>query len=339
MVKLMDIAKKLNVSPSTVSKALNNRPGVNPILRKKIIKVAKEMGYEGNIIAQSLRIKRTNIIGLIIPDVSNYFFGKLVMSIEKILYGSNYKYILSNTDENEEKEIEYLRTYLQYGVDGIISVTSSKTKKGRLVKFYRDFISNGKPLVFIDRYIDSLNSSYVILDNEGASYNAVRYLYRKGHKKIGIITGPKNIFTSEMRLKGFLNAIKDLNLIFKKDWIINGEYSIQTTKKKIEALINKSKELPTAILTLNNLMAIGAMEVLLEKGFKVPEEISILTFDDMPWHKFFKIPLTSINQPIEEMGVLAATILLENIKSGKFVNRQVVLKGNLIERGSVKKII
>lgn len=339
MVKLLDIAKKLNVSTSTVSKALNNRSGVNPQLRKKIIEVAKEMGYEGNIFAQSLRTKKTSIIGLIIPDVSNYFFGKLVMSIEKILYDRNYNYILSNTDESEEKEMEYLKTYLQYGVDGIITVTSSKSKKNRLVRFYRDFISNGKPVVFIDRYIESLSSSYVILDNEGASYDAVRYLNENGHKKIGIITGPKNIFTSEMRLKGFLNAIKDLNLIFKNEWLIRGNYSIQTTKKKIKALINKSKELPTAILALNNLMAIGAIEVFLENGFKVPEEISILTFDDMPWHKFFKIPLTSINQPIEEMGVLAATILLENINSKKLINRQVVLKGNLIERSSVKKII
>lgn len=339
MVKLVDIAKKLNVSTSTVSKALNNRSGVNPQLRKKIIEVAKEMGYEGNIFAQSLRTKKTSIIGLIIPDVSNYFFGKLVMSIEKILYDRNYNYILSNTDESEEKEMEYLKTYLQYGVDGIITVTSSKSKKNRLVRFYRDFISNGKPVVFIDRYIESLSSSYVILDNEGASYDAVRYLNENGHKKIGIITGPKNIFTSEMRLKGFLNAIKDLNLIFKNEWLIRGNYSIQTTKKKIKALINKSKELPTAILALNNLMAIGAIEVFLENGFKVPEEISILTFDDMPWHKFFKIPLTSINQPIEEMGVLAATILLENINSKKLINRQVVLKGNLIERSSVKKIV
>jgi LacI family transcriptional regulator len=328
----------LGVSPSTVSKALNNKPGVNPELRKKIIETAKQFGYEKDIFANYLKTRRTGIIGLIIPDVSNYFFGKLVLSIEKTLYEKGYRYVLFNTDENEEKEIEYLQTSLSYGVEGIITVTAARSNKRKLLNLYKKFPLSNKPVVFVDRVLESLGASYVILDNIGAAFEAVEYLYKHGHKKIGVIMGPKGVYTAEKRLEGFFKALDMLGLKCKEEWIIKGEFSINITEKSVTKVFRKTKDHPTALIAFNNLMAIGALEALNNLGLSVPDDVSIITFDDMPWHKFLKVSLTSISQPIEEMGILAASVLLSELENPESKKSRVVLKGQLVERSSVSNL-
>ncbi len=338
MTRIVDLAKMLNVAPSTISKALNNKPGVNPELRKKIVEVAEKLGYRRNPMAIYLKTKKSKVIGLVIPNVSNYFFGKLVLSIEKCLYERGYQYILSNTDENEEKEMEYLQTYSTYDVGGIISVTALVTMKRKMVQAYNSFLISGKPVVFVDRIIKGLNASYVVLDNTGAAFEAVEYLVKNGHRRIGVIIGPKGVYTSEKRLEGFLKAVNTFGIDFREDWMVKGEFSLKTSYENVLNAFSNLKEIPTALVALNNMMAMGALEAFKELGIKVPEDVSILTFDDMPWHKFFDPPLTSISQPIEEMSILSASILLEEMRNPHKKKRAVVLKGKLVERGSVLNI-
>ncbi|MDK2786764.1 MAG: LacI family transcriptional regulator [Thermotoga sp.] len=336
--RLVDIAKFLNISPSTVSKALNNKPGVRPELREKIIETARQLGYEKDIFANYLKTKQTKIIGLIIPDVSNYFFGRLVVSVEKALYEKGYRYVLFNTNEDEDKEEEYLRTSFLYKVDGMITVTSARSNKRKLLNLYRKFLLANKPVVFVDRVLESLGASYVVLDNVGAAFEAVEYLFKRGHRKIGAIMGPKGVYTAEKRLEGFLKALKILGLEYREDWILNGEFSMDVTEESVINAFKKMKDHPTALIAFNNLMAIGALEALDKLGFTIPDDISIITFDDMPWHKFLKVSLTSIAQPVEEIGVLAANILLNELENPKRRKSEVILKGCFIERSSVKTI-
>jgi len=334
-MRIKDIARILNVSPSTVSKALNNRPGVNPALREKIIKTAQKLNYKKDMIASSLRTTKSHIIGIVIPDVSNSFFGRLVLSIEKILYQRNYRYILSNTDEEIKKEQEYVLTFMKYNTDGIITATSAVSGRQRVSRYYRDFLSQGKPVVFVDRVVEGLDASYVIVDNAGAIYEAVVYLKDRGHRKIGAVIGPNSIYTSKKRFEGFTKAIKDLNLETREDWILRGEYSIDISRKATKEMFNRTKDLPTALISFNNIMTIGVLEAFEDLGVKIPDDISLISFDDTPWHRFSKVPITSIEQPVEEMGIIAATILMDLLNSSKRENRKVVLKARLVERGSV----
>lgn len=335
-MRIKDIAKILNVSPSTVSKALNNRPGVNPALREKIIETAQKLNYKKDMIASSLRTARSYIIGIMIPDVSNSFFGRLVLSIEKILYQRNYRYILSNTDEETKKELEYISTFMRYNTDGIITATSAVSSKQKIARYYRNFLAQKKPVVFVDRLIKGLDASYVIVDNIGAAYEAVLYLKNRGHRKIGAVVGPINIYTSKKRFEGFIKAIKDLQLETKEQWILRGEYSIDISRRVTKEMFNKIKELPTALISFNNIMTIGILEAFEDLGVNIPNDISLISFDDTPWHRFSKVPITSIEQPVEEMGIIAATILVELLDSSRKKNRKVVLKAKLIERGSVR---
>lgn len=342
MTTIKDIAKALNVSPSTVSKALNNKPGVNPELRRKIITLAEEMDYRRVL---SLSYKNfTHTIGIIVSDISNPFFANIVLSIEKVLYSRNYKYILSNTDENPERETDYLQALINNRVDGLIVAPSNSLKVDeKRFKLYKSFIANGGTVVFIDRIIEGLDTSYVIIDNFGAAFETVKYLKDKGHKKIGAVIGLENVFTSRERFKGFMEAVKIYGLEVKKEWILNGNYTVEGSKKAILKLF-KSSNLPTALISFNNVMTLGVLKAFKELKVRIPEDISLISFDDAPWNEFNEVPITSIVQPVEEIGTIAATVLLGKLENFKISKRnllkpsRIVLKSYLLERSSVRTI-
>ncbi len=338
-LRIVDIAKILNVAPSTVSKALNNKPGVNRDLREKILKTAKQLGYEKDVLASYLRTRRTRMIGFIVPNVSNYFFGRLVLSIEKALYERGYQYFLFNSDEDEDRELEYVQSCLELGVEGLIVVTAARSNRRKLTQLYNRFILSNKPVIFIDRQLENINASCVVLDNAGAAWEAVEYLYKHGHKRIGAIVGPLGVYTAKERLEGFLKAIDMFGLKCKSEWIIKGEYSFDVAHQEVLDKFRRMSDYPSALVVFNNLMMMAALESFEQLRINVPEDISVVTFDDTPWHKFMRVPLTSIFQPVEEMGTIAANILFNELSDPNRKKGKVILKGQLIERASVKSIL
>lgn len=343
LATLKDIAKEVGVSIATVSKALNNRPGVNLELQRKIIETAKKMNYAK--LLPKIETKRsTHIVGVIVSDISNPFFANIVLSMEKVLYSQGYKYILSNTDENPEKELSYLRALTNHGVDGLIVAPSRSLKvNNELLNFYKKYNSLGGHIVFVDRVIEDLREdiNYVIIDNFGAALEAVAYLKNKGHTQIGAITGPKEIFTSRERLKGFLKGMEVCGLEVKDKWIVDGKYTSEGAFKAALKLFENS-DAPTALISFNNVMTLGILRAFKKLKLRIPEDVSLISFDDSPWNELNEVPITSIVQPVEEVGTVAATILIGGLKN--FVSRKkvkpskVILKAQILERESVKKI-
>jgi LacI family transcriptional regulator len=198
-VTIKDIAERAEVSPATVSRVLNHQNGVSEEVAEKIMKIAKELNYSFNMNARILRSGKSKIIGIIIPDISNSFFSKVLYGIQSVLQPLNYKILLANTEENPKLEEDYLKTFVDHKVDGILSAPTRNVNK----KVYLDIINASIPVVFFDRTIPEMNISSITLDNQGAIERAIDHLVQKGHKKIGFVSGIKEIYTGEQREKGF----------------------------------------------------------------------------------------------------------------------------------------
>jgi len=332
-ISLKDIAKELGVNVSTVSRALNGKSGVSDELRKRIVEFAKMKGYSPDLAAVGLKKGKTKIVGVLIPDIANPFFAQILRGMERVFYPVGYHVLLCSTDENMEKEEENLRTLLSQRVEGILA---APTDSGGNRSIYKKIVDMQIPLVFFDRIIPGLQTSYVITDNEGGVSELVHYVYEKGHRTLGVITLRSRSYTGKMRLSGVLKACDELGILIKEEWILDGqstqEGAYQATKKLFQF-----KDRPTTLLVCNNLMMLGVMKAIKELNVKVPEDISIVSFDDSYWNEIFDAPITCVAQEPEQMGLIAATLLLNEImQNGK--TSKTILKAHFIERQSVAKI-
>lgn len=332
-ITLKDIARELGVNVSTVSRAINGKPGVSEELRKKILEFAKMKGYSPDLAAVGLRKGKTKIIGVLIPDISNPFFAQILHGMERVFYPLGYHVLLCSTDENVEKEEDNLRTLLSQRVAGILS---APTDSGGNRSTYKKILDMQIPLVFFDRIIPGLEASYVITDNEGGVAELVRYLYGKGHRSLGIITLRSRSYTGKMRLSGVIKTCNELGILVEEEWILDGrstqEGAYQAAKKFFQL-----RDRPTALLVSNNLMMLGVMKAIKELNVKVPEDISIVSFDDSYWNEIFDPPITCVAQEPEQMGLIAATMMMDLLQSGSKPTKT-ILKAHFIERASVKQI-
>ncbi|HOK83776.1 MAG TPA: LacI family DNA-binding transcriptional regulator, partial [Pseudothermotoga sp.] len=215
-ISLKDIAKELGVNVSTVSRALNGKSGVSDELRKRIVEFAKMKGYSPDLAAVGLKKGKTKIVGVLIPDIANPFFAQILRGMERVFYPVGYHVLLCSTDENMEKEEENLRTLLSQRVEGILA---APTDSGGNRSIYKKIVDMQIPLVFFDRIIPGLQTSYVITDNEGGVSELVHYVYEKGHRTLGVITLRSRSYTGKMRLSGVLKACDELGILIKEEWI------------------------------------------------------------------------------------------------------------------------
>jgi LacI family transcriptional regulator len=332
-ITIKDIAKKLGVNASTVSRALNGKPGVSAQLREKIIQLAEKMGYLPDLTAMGLKKGQTKIIGVLIPDISNPFFAYTVRGMEKVLRPIGYHLLLCSTNEDPDQEVENLRTLASQKVEGILA---APVDSGGNRTIYKKIAESGIPLVFFDRIVPNVDVSYVITDNESGVRELVTYLYKSGHRTIGIMTLRARSFTGKERLNGVLKACKELGITVQNEWIIDGESSEEGGYRAAKRFFSLCRK-PTALIVSNNLMMLGVMKVIKEIGLKVPQDISLVSFDDSHWNEIFEPPITCVAQEPEQMGLIAATLLINNIFHDKKTSRT-VLKAHFIERQSVAKI-
>ena len=335
MVNIYEIAKKAGVSHMTVSRAFNNPELVNEKTRNKIMKIANESGYRPSQVARSMRTKKTNYIGLILPDIINPFFPEIVRGVDDYARKDKYNVILANTDNDYEVQASLVEMFLSRGIDGIILSGIAGGKKD--TELLNNIIKKGIPTVLIDRYIPDVNSSYVITDNFRAAYDATNYLVGLGHERIGVISSPQKIKIFQDRLRGYKAALNDNDIVFRDEYIFEGDESISSGYKTAKNLFTKYDDF-TAIFAMCDFMAFGIYKYCRENNIIIPDDLSVISIDNIYTSAFLTPPLTTMSQKKYEMGYSAAKILIESIKKNKIPDTQLVLKAKLIERQSCKKV-
>ena len=327
------IAEKAGVSTATVSRVLSGFPGVKEKTKKKVMKIISELNYEVNGIARSLRQKKTFKIGVIVGNVLSQFYSVLAKSIEDIANKYGYSVILCNGDDDSEKELNYLKVLRSSRVDGIIIAPTGKN-----ADYVNSLLQSNIKIVLVDRLIEGVDCDAVLVDNEKGAYTAVKYLIDKGYKKIAIIDGFIDRTTGKERLKGYLRALNENNIPRNDDFI-----KIKDFKKRSgivftnELLENKNK--PEAIFVANLDLTLGAILSIKSLGLKIPDDIAVIGFDDSDWAQILDPPLTTISQPVYDLGSTAAEMLIKNIENDNSKKEKSIVTFNtkLIERGSVIK--
>ncbi|WP_026486896.1 LacI family DNA-binding transcriptional regulator [Caldanaerobius polysaccharolyticus] len=333
MATIDDVARLAGVSIATVSRVFNNSPLASDSAREKVLKAAKELGYEPSMLARSLAMKKTNTIGLIVPDISNPFYAEVVRGIEDICNIYNYNITLCNADNKRDKELQYIEMLKNRWVDGII--------------FHCDYFSEEHYEIFSSRNIKvvlagrttTFDVPYVAIDNKKAAYDATKYLISTGHKKIGIIHGPlngmKETVDSVDRLIGYKNAMIDAGLKIYDELIKEANFKAKGGyKAALEMLKGDIK--PDAIFAISDVMAMGAINAIFDFGLKCPDDISVVGFDNIDLSEVMRPALTTIAQPMYDMGVVAARMLIKIIDNEQISNKQVILEHKLIVRDSCK---
>jgi DNA-binding LacI/PurR family transcriptional regulator len=323
-----DVAKKAGVSVATVSRVLNDSPHVRPSVKRKVLRAVKTLNYQPNRTAQRLRAKQSKVIGLIISDIQNPFFTAAVRGIEDVAYHNGYSLVLCNSDEDPAKEKLYVDVMRAEAVAGVIIASASEAESQ-----IGDLLDARIPVVALDRRIKDRRIDSVLTTNAQGAYAAVTHLIGLGHRCIGFIGLPLTRTTGRERFEGYQRALRENNLP-----VVRARIRISDAKQQggHDAALDLLVSQPglTALFAANNLTTLGALGAIRERGLKIPDDISIIGFDDMPWATLLQPPITAIAQPTYELGQQAAELLLARLKDpGKPVSH-VQLNTTLIVRGS-----
>jgi LacI family transcriptional regulator len=339
-VTLSDVAKSLNVSKTLVSLVLNNRgdeKGINKDTQQRVKDKVKELNYKPNQFARGLRMGKSNTIGLVVADISNSFYAKMCRSIENHANNHGYNLIICSSDEDSEKESELIKMLIDRQVDGlIISTTQNNNNDINLLK------KNNFPFVLIDRNIPKIDTNYVVVDNKKGAKNVVNHLINLGNRKIGHLTiSPSHLSTLKDRTIGYKEALKENGIRIDNSLI--REISFDNIKEDVRRVIKELLSPPQSINSLfvaNNNIAVACLECFKEMNIKIPQDIALVSFDDIDTFKLCYPPITAISQPIERMGMDAVNILIKNIKhEGIFPSQQVLLPTQLEVRRSCGSFI
>ncbi len=329
MATIRDVAKLAGVAPITVSRALNNSGYVSQATRERVKAAIEELGYVPNMLGPSLRFQQTMILAVVITDITNPFWTTVTRGIEDVAQANGYSTILCNTDESESKQEQYLQMLLRRRVDGILLVPAcSETKSIEMIK------KQDIPVVVLDRQIGNLDVDVVRADSEEGAFLLVQYLLSLGHRNIAMLAGPKNVSTAIDRTAGYRRALDDAGNAVNEELIYWGNFT-QESGYENARMVTDLDPRPTAIFAANNFIAIGAMQALKEKGLHIPEDVALVTIDDIPPAYTLEPFLTVAIQPADEMGRQAARLLLDRIKNPEDESFQnVVLPTKMIIRAS-----
>ncbi|NDL68754.1 LacI family DNA-binding transcriptional regulator [Anaerotalea alkaliphila] len=333
---ITDIARMANVSVATVSRVINKKSkGVGEETRKKILAIVEEYNFQPSAVARGLVTKKSKIIGLLIQDLLNPYYPRLVKGVEDEANHRGYNVILCDGNNSEEKEINYLDFLNEHYVSGII-YNSFNIVSGRIRK---KVVEASIPLVFIDAKVDIPGSRSVYVDNEAAMHEMVSYLIAKGHRRIGFMAGLAESYSTNGRFKGYLKALEEHQIHMDPALIVESQFNIESGVLAMEELLRRNPKGMTAVACCNDLMAIGALEELERKGIKVPEGISVAGFDNIEMSNIVRPRLTTVSQPNYEMGRTSARVLIDTIE-GKVqkLEGDFVFSPELVVRDSVATI-
>ncbi len=329
---ITDIANKLGISTSTVSRALSNHPDISAATKKRVKQLALEMNFSHNPIAQNLKSNRSSTIGVIVPEIKHDFFSSAISGIEEIANENGYTIILCQSNESYEKEVINTNVLLNHRVAGIIVSISQKTIDS---SHFQNILNRKTPLVFFDRSCEDIAACKVIIDDKKSAKVAVEYLIKKGYKRIAHFKGPDNVGISNNRFAGYKEAILDAGLNFDEELIITGGFNEQDGYCAMEKLLAAGIK-ADSIFAVNDPVAIGAFQKIKESGLKIPDDYAIVGFSNNKITSLVDPSITTVDQPSREMGKMAAKILIEIIdkKCDNQENRNIVLPTELIVRNS-----
>ncbi len=331
---LKDVAQYCGVSSTAVSLVLNNKPhNLSEKTTQLIMKGATELGYRPDPTARSLATKKTNTIGVIIPDISNAFFSEAVRHLQIELARYGYVMFLCNSEEKFENDEKYLELFISRNVDGIVMTMSAESMLPENQKKIRSILHESKtPFVLFDRFFEG-DDSKVYVDNLESGYAIARHLIDKGHTNIGVITGPLELNSSRDRLKGVMNALDEEGITLLDNHIVQGFYDMETGRKGAKCLLGHV----TAIFAFNDLQAFGVIETAQNRDINIPEDVSLVGFDDVFYSAILKTRLTTVRQPIYEMSDALSKLLIRMIENPEY--REVIrVPATLVIRDSVKDI-
>lgn len=311
-VTIQDIAERLNISFSTVARALNDHPAISPATKKKVRETADKLHYRPNKVASSLRSGRTHVIGVIVPSLHVNFFSSVVHGIDKIMNEHHYSILLYQSNESFAQEVKGIDTFLKSRVDGIIA---SITRETVHFDHYEEIRKRHIPLVLFDRTVDSLRVPSVRIDDYKGGFMATEHLIGQGYRDIVHITADQDLAIAKERLRGYLDALRRYNLPVREELIIKGTFSAALGRKCIRELL-AAKISFDAVFALEDFTALGALQELQERGIKVPAQVGVIGFANESFGTLVTPALSSIDQQTVRMGEIAADLFLETLKAG-----------------------
>lgn len=326
---IKDVAREAGVSYATVSRALNDHPEISEETKKRIVKIALEMGYRPNAIAQGLVKKETKTIGLIIPDITNPFFPEVAHGIEDAAVEAGYTVFLCNTNWNPEREERYFDDLIRKQVDGLIIGPCSEQ-----ISHLEKVIDSGIKTVFISRASNHPNTVSILINNLLGAQQAVEYLIQQGHKRIAFIGGREDISTTQERLQGYTQALNKNDLPVDESLIKIGSFKRDSGYFITNELLKlDDSNRPTAVFAANDLLALGVIQAVRESRLSIPKDVAVVGFDDIEFASLPEIQLTTVFQPKYDMGRLAFSTLIELIKGGGYASgRKILLDPVLVVR-------
>ncbi|GHE74606.1 LacI family DNA-binding transcriptional regulator [Roseivirga thermotolerans] len=331
-VTIKDIAKELNISCSTVSRALKDFPGISPSTKKAVTELANKYNYRPNSIALSLRNQRTNVIGVIIPETVHFFFSTVISGIEDEAMKEGYNVMICQSNENYEREADSIDALMSARVDGLLVSISRETSD---LEHLKKVVSEGTPMVFFDRLVEGMNASSVIVDDYQGAYDAVEHLIEQGCRHIVHLSGPSNLIIGRKRKEGYISALEDYEIPINEDNIIecrNG--TEQEAERAMTQLLASGKKID-GVFASNDMAALGALKAVKKANIRIPEEVAIVGFSNWQFSSLIHPTLSSVAQPGYEMGREAAKLIFQEINessNGKSIIR--ILDTELIVRES-----
>ena len=333
-VTMKEIAKKLGVSVSTVSRALKDSPELHPETKKRIVEMAKSMNYQYNLLAQSLRISKSKVLGVIVPELTSHFFSSNISGIQDTAYKRGYNIMICQSNESFEQEKANVRTLVSSQVDGLLISLSRETKNyEHLMELYNREI----PFIMFDRVTEDIPVSKVTGDDAHGAYLAVKHLLEQGCKKVAYFSGPEDLYISKKRKEGYLKALSEFGIPASESKVYMTDLTSEKNREVTLAML-ASEDRPDGIFAMIDPLAIDIMMVLKEQGLKIPEEIALAGFTNNPTSAVIEPSLTTVSQPGYEMGQIAANHLLDQLDDLVPDEPQsFVLLTTLVPRNSSKK--
>jgi LacI family transcriptional regulator len=329
-VTIKDIARILNISISTVSRALRDTFDVNQETKKRVLEVAAELNYKPNLNATGLAKGSTHNIGVILPFITNYYFSTVITGIQEVAYDNGYNIILFVTNDSPERELSIVDNLTISSLDGLLVSISSDTDA---CEHFQQLIDKGIPIVFFDRVPESIETSKVMQDDYNGAFEAVSHLISRGYKKIAHIAGPKELSFTKERLRGYVDALQHHQLEINDEWIIFSGFSQQFGEEDTYHLL-ELEDKPDAIFAVNDRKAVGAMMALKNKNILIGKEIGVIGFTNDPMSTIISPPLSTIAEPAFDIGKRSCELLIKHITKKHFQFEEVILPGKLIERAS-----
>jgi len=333
-ITIKDVARQLNVSASTISRAFNDKYDIKKETRERILQVANEMGYHPNPIARKLIQQKTFNVGVVVPEFINSFFPEVIMGIQDVLIKENYQILIMQSNESYETELKNVKTLEENLVDGLIISLSMDTKN---LDCYQNLLRKGYPMVFFNRTNDDLVASKVIFDDYKWSFFTTEHLINQGCKKIFHLSAYQHLNLAKKRINGYVAAMKKHGLTVDPEWIIETGLYVEEGERNMQSIIDDA-DIPDAIFCVNDMTALGAMRAIKRNGLRIPDDIAVAGFTETPFAELVDPPLTSVRQPAYEMGEIAANLLLKQIESEIPTPEKVILNGILNVRESSRKV-